>query len=74
MDESRNSRGGRTMVRNTLNKKQSTMEIKNDVNSRTYAIWEKALQEVEGEQHEAKRGKNEPIKKAFVNKSVVREL
>ncbi len=50
------------------------MEIKNDVNSRTYAIWEKALQEVEGEQHEAKRGKNEPIKKAFVNKSVVREL
>jgi hypothetical protein len=53
---------------------QSIMDIKNDVQSGLYAIWEKAYREVYVEQQEIKKSKEEPIGRYQVNKSVAWEL
>jgi hypothetical protein len=53
---------------------QLTMDIKNDVQSGMYAIWEKAVQEVHVEQQQTKKSEEEAVEKYVVNKSVVWEL
>ncbi len=53
---------------------QLTMNIKNDVWRGSYAIWEKAFQEVHVEQKKTNKNEEEPVEKYSVNKSVVWEL
>ena len=53
---------------------QSIMDIKNDVQSGLYDIWEKAYREVYVDQQETKKSEEEPAKRYQVNKSVVWEL
>jgi hypothetical protein len=53
---------------------QWTVNIKNDVMSGRYTLWEKAFREVHTKQEEARRSEAEPIQKYAVNRSVVWEL
>ena len=53
---------------------QSTMDIRNDVQSGMYAVWETAFRDVHNEQQEAMRSEEETVEKYVVNKSVVWEL
>ena len=50
------------------------VSIREDVETGRYALWEKAVREVQAQQKEARRGEVEPIKKFAVNRNVVWEL
>jgi hypothetical protein len=67
MKESGNNNGHKAF-------EQWTMNIKNDVTSGTYTLWEKAFREVHTKQQVARRSKGEPSQKYAVNRSVVWEL